>query len=83
VAIYAVNFTLRIYLMLDSKFVRRFVLSLSLVSAACVVSGCGGTPENTVVTGELTPEQEAERNNVTMPGAPSETGDVTAPATPK
>ena len=68
--------------MLDSKFVRRFVLSLSLVSAAFVVSGCGGTEENTVVSGQLTPEQEAERDNVVMPGAPGESGPAAVP-TPK
>ena len=71
--------------MLDSKFVRRFVLSLSLVSAAFLTSGCGGNEENTVVGGQLTPEQEAEANNVTMPGAPGEGGGAApaAPAAPK
>ena len=53
--------------MLDSNFVRRFVMSLSLALAAVVMSGCGGTEENTVVSGQLTPEQEAEADNVTMP----------------
>lgn len=67
--------------MLDSKFVRGLFLSLSLVSATCMVSGCGGSEENSVVTGELTPEQEAEANNVTMPGTPGE-GGGTAPAAP-
>ena len=42
--------------MLDSKFVRRLVLSLSLVSAAFLTSGCGGNEENSVVGGQLTPE---------------------------
>ena len=71
--------------MLDSNFVRRFVMSLSLALAAVVMSGCGGTEENTVVSGQLTPEQEAEADNVTMPGAPGEAGGSTpaAPATPK
>lgn len=71
--------------MLDSKFVRRFVLSLSLVSAAFLTSGCGGNEENTVVGGQLTPEQEAEANNVTMPSAPGEAGGAApaAPAAPK
>jgi len=67
--------------MLDSKFVRRLVLSLSLVSAAFLTSGCGGNEENSVVGGQLTPEQEADANNVTMPTAPGETGG-TAPAAP-
>ena len=71
--------------MLDSNFVRRFVMSLSLALAAVVVSGCGGTEENTVVSGQLTPEQEAEADGVTMPGAPGEAGGSApaAPATPK
>ena len=71
--------------MLDSKFVRRFVLSLSLVSAAFLTIGCGGNEENTIVSGQLTPEQEAEANNVTMPGAPGEGGGAApaAPETPK
>jgi hypothetical protein len=70
--------------MLDSKFVRGLFLSLSLVSATCMMSGCGGNEENSVVTGELTPEQEAEADNVTMPGAPGEAGGAkpAAPAAP-
>jgi hypothetical protein len=67
--------------MLDSKFVRRLVLSLSLVSAAFLTSGCGGNEENSVVGGQLTPEQEADANNVAMPTAPGEAGG-TAPAAP-
>ena len=67
--------------MLDSNFVRRFVMSLSLALAAVVMSGCGGTEENTVVSGQLTPEQEAEADGVTMPGAPGEAGG-SAPAAP-
>ena len=71
--------------MLDSNFVRRFVMSLSLALAAVVMSGCGGTEENTVVSGQLTPEQEAEADNVTMPAAPGEAGGSApaAPATPE
>lgn len=65
--------------MLDSKFVRRFVLCLSLVSAASVLNGCGGSDENTVVSGELTPEQEADRNEVTMPAGPGDAGPGTPP----
>ena len=68
--------------MLDSKFVRGFILSLSLVSAACVTSGCGGSDENTVVSGELTPEQKADAEAPPMPTAPGEAGG-TAPATPE
>ena len=71
--------------MLDSNFVRRFVMSLSLALAAVVMSGCGGTEENTVVSGQLTPEQEAEADGGTMPGAPGEAGGSApaAPATPE
>lgn len=65
--------------MLDSKFVRRFVLSLSLVSAACLVNGCSSSEDNTVVSGQLTPAQEAERDNVVMPSAPGESGGPGAP----
>jgi hypothetical protein len=65
--------------MLDSKFVRRFVLSLSLVSAACLVSGCSSSEDNTVVSGALTPEQEAERDNVAMPEPIGEGGGPGAP----
>jgi len=67
--------------MLDSKIVRGFILSLSLVSAACITTGCGGSDENTVVSGELTPEQRADTENPPMPGAPGE-GGGTAPAAP-
>ncbi len=67
--------------MLDSKVLRGFILSLSLVSAACITSGCGGNEENTVVSGELTPEQKADAENPPMPGAPGEAGG-TAPAAP-
>ena len=67
--------------MLDSNFVRRFVMSLSLALVAVVMSGCGGTEENTVVSGQLTPEQQAEADNVGMPAAPGEAGS-TAPAAP-
>ena len=67
--------------MLDSKFVRGFILSLSLVSAACITSGCGGDGENTVVSGELTPEQKADTEAPPMPGAPGEAGGA-APAAP-
>ena len=67
--------------MLDTKFVRGFILSLSLVSAACITSGCGGNEENTVVSGELAPEQKADAENPPMPSAPGE-GGGTAPAAP-
>ena len=67
--------------MFDSKFVRGFILSLSLVSAACITSGCGGNEENTVVSGELTPEQKADTEAPPMPSAPGEAGGA-APAAP-
>ena len=67
--------------MLDSKFVRGFILFLSLVSAACITSGCGGNEENTVVSGELTPEQKADTEAPPMPSAPGEAGGA-APAAP-
>lgn len=67
--------------MLDSKFVRGFILSLSLVSVACITSGCGGNDENTVVSGELTPEQQADTEAPPMPSAPGEAGPA-APAVP-
>jgi len=83
VAAKVVHITLRIFLMLDSKIVRGFILSLSLVSAACITSGCGGNDENTVVSGELTPEQKADAENPPMPSAPGEAGGAgTAPAAP-
>ena len=66
--------------MLDSNFVRRFVMSLSLTLVAVVMSGCGGTEENTVVSGQLTPEQQAEADNVGMPAAPGEAGSTAPPA---
>lgn len=60
--------------MLESKIVRGFLLSLSLVSATCITSGCGGNEENSVVSGELTPEQKADTEAPPMPSAPGETG---------
>ena len=60
--------------MLDSKFVRGFMLSLSLVLTVCVTSGCGGSEENSVVSGELTPEQKADTEAPPMPSAPGEAG---------
>ncbi|MCH1440957.1 MAG: hypothetical protein L7W43_14945 [Rubripirellula sp.] len=68
--------------MLDSKFVRGFILSLGLVSAVCITSGCGGSDENSVVSGQLTPEQQADTEAPPMPSAPGEAGGA-APATPE
>lgn len=68
--------------MLNFNLVRRFVLSLGLVFAAALIGGCGGTGENSVIEGQLTPEQEAEADNVMMPGDPGE-GGATAPAAPQ
>lgn len=49
------------------------VFSCLLVAAAVTFTGCSGGG-NEVVTGELTAEQEAERDEVTMPGDPGESG---------
>ena len=68
--------------MLESKIVRGFLLSLSLVSAICITSGCGGNEENSVVSGELTPEQKADTEAPPMPSAPGEAGGA-APAPAK
>lgn len=67
--------------MLDSRILRGFILSLSLVSAACITSGCGSSEENSVVSGELTPEQKADTEAPPMPDAPGEAGGA-APAAP-
>ena len=68
--------------MLESKIVRGFLLSLSLVSVTCITSGCGGNEENSVVSGELTPEQKADTEAPPMPSAPGEAGGA-APAPAK
>ena len=68
--------------MLISSLMRRFFLSLSLAFSVALIGGCGGTGENTVVDSQLTPEQEAEADNVVMPGDPGE-GGGTAPAAPE
>ena len=68
--------------MLESKIVRGVLLSLSLVSVTCITSGCGGNEENSVVSGELTPEQKADTEAPPMPSAPGEAGGA-APAPAK
>lgn len=67
--------------MLESKIVRGVLLSLSLVTVICITSGCGGEEGNTVVSGELTPEQKADTEAPPMPSAPGEAGGA-APAAP-
>lgn len=66
--------------MIYTNFLRRFAISAVAAFACVLVSGCA-EEGNTVVSGDLTPEQQAEADNVVMPGSPGEGG--TAPATPE
>ena len=66
--------------MVHTSFLRRFAI-LAVAAFACIlIAGCA-EEGNTVVSGELTAEQQAEADNVVMPGSPGEGG--TAPATPE
>jgi hypothetical protein len=53
------------------KYLSLLVFAMVAAPALMVCSGCG-EEGNTVIQGELTPEQEADRNNVTMPSSPGE-----------